>query len=413
VSSDYEADYIWRLPGMNSIWNGLRIQAVIGCLISVVLIGTYGVVIPNATYALEEGLPIEIKADILMNSALQNIDEKEWKGAIIDFEKLMKLDLELPDLMYFHYGKALLKTGNYNESLVIMKKYLMLTDKKSTSYKAAIDLAIEADKQKKEAERFIQELEKGMVLIKGNCFIAGDTFDDGYDNEKPVHTVCVDDFYIGKYEVTVGEFKQFIDETGYKTEAETGDGIYYLAGGLGGEVQKDIDRNWHNPGFDQKDSHPVVGVSWNDVQRYTDWLNKKSGMNFRLPTEIEWEYAARSGGKTEKWSGTSSESELVEYAWYNASSELETHPVGQKKPNGLGIYDMSGNAWEWCSDWYEKDYYENSQKNNPKGPSNGSFRVGRGGCYGSLSKNIRVTNRVGNLPEHRDCYKGFRLARTP
>ncbi len=144
-------------------------------------------------------------------------------------------------------------------------------------------------------------------------------------------------------------------------------------------------------------------------------------MDFRLPTEIEWEFAARSGGKTEKWSGTSSESELEGYAWYDSSSELKTNPVGQKKPNGLGIYDMSGNAWEWCSDWYERNYYKKSPRNNPKGPPRynakslprDSFRVGRGGCYGSLPKNIRAANRVGNLPHHRDCYLGFRLARTP
>ncbi len=255
---------------MNLIWNGLRIETVIGCLISVVLIGTAGMVISNAAYAQEEGLPIEIQADILMNSARQNMDEKKWEEAIINFEKIMKLEMELSDLMYLHYGKALCEAGNYDKSLAILKKYLMLTGKEGTSYEEAIDLVIEAGKQKKVRERFIPELEKGMVLIRGNCFKAGDVFGDGYDNEKPVHDVCVDDYYIDKHEVTVGEFKQFVDETGYKTEAETGDGIYYLYGDLDGEIRKDMDRCWRNPGFDQTDSHPVVGVSWNDVQMYTD-----------------------------------------------------------------------------------------------------------------------------------------------
>ncbi len=395
---------------MNFIWNGLRIEAVIGCLISVVLIWASGMVIPNAAYAREEGLPIEIQADVLMISAQRNMNAEKWEEAINDIEKIMKLEMELPDLIYFNYGKVLLKAGNYDKSLINLKKYLILTGWQGTSYKEAINLVIEADKQKRAREHFIQELEKGMVLIRGGCFKAGDVFGDGYGNEKPVHEVCVDDFYIGMYEVTVGEFKQFIDETGYRTEAETGNGIYYW---IGDKALKDINRSWYNPGFDQTDNHPVVGVSWNDVLRYTDWLSKKSSMNFRLPTEIEWEYAARSEGKTEKWSGASSETKLEKYAWYEANSELKTNTVGQKKPNGLGIYDMSGNVWEWCSDWYERDYYENSPRNNPKGPPSGSDRVVRGGSYGSIPKNMRAANRASNAPDYRDCYKGFRLVRTP
>jgi len=106
------------------------------------------------------------------------------------------------------------------------------------------------------------------------------------------------------------------------------------------------------------DDCPVETVSWNDAQDFISRLNQRTGKRFRLPTEAEWEYAARSGGKREKWAGTSSESELGDYAWYSKNSGGSTHPVGQKKPNGLGLYDMSGDVWEWCQDWYGKDFYK-------------------------------------------------------
>jgi len=186
------------------------------------------------------------------------------------------------------------------------------------------------------------------VFVKGGCFEMGDTFGDGDPDEKPVHEVCVDDFYLGKYEVTQEQW-----------EIVTG----------------------NNPSRFKERDRPVEQVSWNDVQQFIRRLNDQSGRKFRLPTEAEWEYAARSGGRREKYAGTDQEGELGQYAWYVVNSGRITHPVGKKRPNGLGLYDMSGNVWEWCADRYGENYYQGSPKNNPEGPFNGSYRVLRGGSW--------------------------------
>ena len=217
------------------------------------------------------------------------------------------------------------------------------------------------------------------VFVKGGCFQMGDTFGDGYENEKPVHEVCVDDFYLGKNKVTQGQW-----------QAVTGS----------------------NPsGFKECGNNcPVESVSWNDVQEFISRLNQRSGKRFRLPTEAEWEYAARSGGKGEKWSGTSNEWELGQYAWYDGNSGNRTHPVGEKRPNGLGLYDMSGNVWEWCSDWYGENYYQGSPRNNPEGPGSGQFRVLRGGSWYDDAGLVRAAVRSRGNPANRNAYDGgFRL----
>jgi formylglycine-generating enzyme required for sulfatase activity len=213
------------------------------------------------------------------------------------------------------------------------------------------------------------------VLVKGGCYQMGD------GNANAVHEVCVDDFYIGKYEVTQAQWSAI---------------------------------RGNNPSYSSNcgDNCPVEQVSWNDIQEFIRELSQQTGKTYRLPTEAEWEYAAQSGGKSEKYAGTSSEAELGDYAWYDKNSGSKTHPVGQKKPNGLGIYDMTGNVWEWCSDWYDESYYKNSPKDNPQGPSNGSARVLRGGSWYGYAWTTQASYRNSVLPYGRYGYLGFRLART-
>ncbi len=218
-----------------------------------------------------------------------------------------------------------------------------------------------------------------LVFVKGGCFRMGDTFGDGKEDEKPVHEVCLDDYYIGKYPVTQEQWQKV----------------------MGG-----------NPSSSSQCGRncPVDGVSWNDVQKFIKKLNQQSGKNYRMPTEAEWEYAARSGGKNEKWAGTNSESGLGDYAWFNMNSDNQLHPVGRKKPNSLGIYDMNGNIWEWCQDWYDTYYYKESPKNNPQGPASGTARVVRGGSWVNLAWGLRSSFRYRDLPESRtDIVLGFRL----
>jgi len=220
--------------------------------------------------------------------------------------------------------------------------------------------------------------EPEMVLVKGGCFQMGDTFGEGGDDEKPVHEVCVDDFYIGKYEVMQGEWESIM-----------GTNSSYFKGNV---------------------NRPVENVSYDDVRKFIKKLRQRTGKKYRLPTEAEWEYAARSGGKDELFAGTSDLLELEEYAWYDGNSDSETHPVGQKEPNGLGIYDMSGNVWEWVGDRFDAKYYERSPKNNPKGPLGGEYMVLRGGSWGNPPVFIRAADRSGYDPWHRSGLNGFRLA---
>ena len=214
------------------------------------------------------------------------------------------------------------------------------------------------------------------IFIKGGCYEMGATFGDGDATEKPVHEVCIDDFYLGKYEVTQGQWDKVM-------------------------------RN--NPSSFKGRDNPVEQVSWNDVQEFIDRLNRQSGRKYRLPTEAEWEYAAKSGGKRAKFSGTSQESELGQYAWYISNSGWQTHPVGQKKPNELGLHDMSGSVWEWCADWYDENYYKNTPKNNPRGPRSGSMRVLRGGSWYSNPWLVRAASRFGSGPAGRNNSIGIRL----
>ncbi len=402
---------------MKSSLKRLRQQAVITVLHSLILTLSVNTLIFTIAYAQEEDLPIEIQADLIMKSAKKNIVEEKWDAAVLDFEKLSTLRKNLPSEYYYNYGKVLFETGKYNNSLVNLKKYIKLAGRDGEYYNDVLGFIVEVeeklteqDEKKELTKHFLENLYKNMVLVKGGCFKIGEAFHDGIDSGIPEHEACVDDFYIGKYEVKIDEFRQFVKETGYKTEAETGDGMHYWTGS---EIKKDKNKYWDNPGFSQTDIHPVVGVSWNDAQEYVNWLSNKTGKEFRLPTEAEWEYAARSEGKSEKWSGTDNESELGRYAWYKKNSGERNHPVGQKWSNELGLYDMSGNVWEWVQDWYDSDCDESSPENNLKKMSSSPRQAIRGGSWDDLPNRLHTTNRIGHTPYNRCFNLGFRIARTP
>ncbi len=220
------------------------------------------------------------------------------------------------------------------------------------------------------------------VLVKGGCFDMGDGFGDGYSDELPVHRACVNDFFIARTVVTQDQWKAIMGTNPSSFP------------GCGGNC-------------------PVEKVSWNDSQRFIYELNKRSNRKFRIPTEAEWEFAARSGGKKEKWAGTSSEQELKDYAWYAANAGKQTHPVAAKKPNGLGLYDMTGNVWQWVADWYDGSYYKASPQDNPQGPPSDIHRVLRGGSWSSGPKDIRTSDRYNHGPDRRDNDMGFRLVLMP
>jgi formylglycine-generating enzyme required for sulfatase activity len=260
-----------------------------------------------------------------------------------------------------------------------------------------------------------------MVIIKGGTFEMGQpepnfVKEGATKDEQPVHTVRLSDFYMGKTEVTVAQFKVFIDATNYQTDAERESSSAFYTGK---EWKKKDGVSWRSDALGNvrplsEYNHPVIYVSWNDAMAYCRWLSSKTGKSYRLPTEAEWEYAASVdvGSQRSRWSGTDTDSNLEDYAWYANNSGKVTNAVGQKQPNHLGLYDMSGNVWEWCQDWYGGRTYGSSQSENPKGPDTGTNRVDRGGSWGDSPINLRVANRDFSVPQNRSNTLGFRLACT-
>lgn len=267
----------------------------------------------------------------------------------------------------------------------------------------------------------INDISYEMIAVKGGTFMMGaqrtnpnginyDTL--AQDNEAPVHEVTLSDYYIGKHCVTVEEFSEFIKETGYRTTADKKGGLILINRQRSERVQG---LNWQH-GVDGKlrgeeeNNHPVIFVSWDDAMTYCKWLKKKTGLNFCLPTEAQWEFAAKGGNlsKGYKYSGSDS---LDDVAWYRYNSDGKTHPVCMKTPNELGIYDMSGNIDEWCYDWIDM-YLPIAQKDpvKAKRTSNSYNRVRRGGYYDSEEYGCRTTTRMNNGPENGYNWVGFRVA---
>jgi formylglycine-generating enzyme required for sulfatase activity len=260
---------------------------------------------------------------------------------------------------------------------------------------------------------------------------------DYFVTEHPQHRVRITKpFYLGTYHVTRGQFRQFVQDTRFKTEAEKGDNL--------GVFDIDIDRDnvdpeaekwkhnknhfWDNTGFEQTDEHPVVNVSWNDAVAFCEWLSHKEGKIYRLPTEAEWEYACRAGTTTRYYIGDDPEA-LATVAnvadgtltakyrnWKHTikarDGYLFTSPVGQFKPNAFGLFDMHGNAWQWCADHGDGGYVGESMLVDPKGISTGDRRVIRGGSWLNGPNCCRSAKRSDTEPINRKSDIGFRVART-
>ena len=227
------------------------------------------------------------------------------------------------------------------------------------------------------------------------------------DDEGPVHEVELSrGFWLGKYEVTVGQFRHFVETTGY----DAGDRCWTYENN---DWEERSGRSWRNPGYSPLADHPVVCVNWEDVSAYAGWLSGETGVLHRLPTEAEWEYACRAGTTT-RWSFGDEESQLGDYAWYhdNAWGVGKTHAqaVGGKLPNAWGLHDMHGNVFEWVQDWYSRSY-NSSPRVDPPGPSTGSNRVIRGGDFYFDAWNLRSAGRNRSSPGDRYSGVGVRLVR--
>ena len=268
-------------------------------------------------------------------------------------------------------------------------------------------IALEKQEIKEAEEQFQKQIsDNNLLFVEGGTFTMGSS--SGYSSQKQEHQVTLDDFYIGKYEVTNDEYCKFLNDRGNQEE--------------GGKTWIDIEDDYCNIKKSSgkfkpkagKENHPVIEVTWFGARAYCKWAGG------RLPTEAEWEYAARGGKKGSGYKYAGSDN-IDEVAWYTKnsydkgkdSSDYGTHDVGTKKPNELGTYDMTGNVWEWCNDWYGSDYYGKSPKNNPQGPNSGKYSVLRGGSWNLSDDFCRVAYRAVNGRVKGNYSYGFRFAWTP
>lgn len=255
-------------------------------------------------------------------------------------------------------------------------------------------------------------------------------------DEAPVHSVRISQpFFLGQHEVTLGQFRYFLEVSGYVPESKA-DGTggygynpaYDPATSVRGDAfeGRDPRYSWQNPGFYQTDDHPVVNITWNDANAMAEWLSRKEGRRYRLPTEAEWEYACRAGTNDRYYNGNEPASLTRIANTFDAAAEpfwprwktfalkgndaaAFTAPVGKYLPNAFGLYDMLGNTWEWVSDWYGETYYAESPAIDPQGPDSGTVRVRRGGSWHTWSLYARCAFRNWNTPKTRYTLVGMRL----
>ncbi|MEI6208069.1 MAG: SUMF1/EgtB/PvdO family nonheme iron enzyme [Desulfuromonadales bacterium] len=297
--------------------------------------------------------------------ASDSLDDMLSRAKTIEKEKRERLELIKADLAKYEEiiaspMGAELKAAVWKALVNRYPEAASATQYDTTAFLSALGLAMD-NGTFITVEQKRKQLTGEFVTVSAGCFNANSS------------QVCLDAFRIGKYEVTQGQYRRIMGS---------------------------------NPSSFSScgDDCPVEKVSWDDAQSFISRLNSQTGGHFRLPTEAEWEYACRSGGRNEEYCGGN---DLDALAWYSGNSGSKTHPVGQKQPNGLGIYDMSGNVWEWVQDWYGNNYP--SSGNNPGGASSGSIRVNRGGSWGSNAEYARAANRGLNSPGIRDYNLGFRL----
>ena len=398
-----------------------------------------------------QDLPPEILADQYLLEATKAIENGDLNKAYMKFGDIEDLDVEPPAEFLFYYGKFLVENsfpashendflGGFKERLdylhkgeSFLKQYVLSIERGSEHYASALELlsvaAEKVDESQKQLRRDEYATEQAarlpmgeMVSIPGGTFQMGDLSGEGQEWGKPVRSVMVPAFKLGKHEVTVGQFRSFVEATGYRTDAERNadgnEGCYIFIGD-----NWTPGRSWRSPGYSVGDDQPVVCVSWNDAQAFIEWLNGETGGSYRLPTESEWEYAVRAGTTT-KYHFGNDESRLCRYGnfadrstnfdWRNESCSdgvgERTATVGRYQPNSYGLYDMHGNVWEWVGDCWNESY--------SGAPSNGSAwengdcnqRVLRGGSWGIPPAYLRSAFRLTNDRAGRANDLGFRLA---
>lgn len=351
------------------IWIDGKQYGVTPNVVERLLVGSHTLVLKKSGYAdlqqqfsVEEGKEASLSVKLPAGRSVQFTSEKPGMQIIVDGKKLGTTPLT-----------AVVGIGHHSVSAMRGGDIIDVRDLDITSAGAPLTMAFRDFNQ----TFTVNGVQFTMVEVGGGTFTMGATSEQGsdaWDEEKPAHEVTLSDYYIGQTEVTQALW-----------EAVMGS----------------------NPSDSKGGNLPVERVSWDDCQLFIQKLNQLTGKQFRLPTEAEWEYAARGGRKSRgyKYAGGNN---IDSVAWCDGNSGNETHPVATKQANELGIYDMSGNVLEWCSDWCGD--YTSSSQSDPQGSASGSFRVIRGGCYYNFARNCRVSYRISNTLDYRSGYLGLRLS---
>ena len=349
-----------------------------------------------AQYCLAD-LPRAAQIDRYKNMVTNAIKRKDCVSILDNIRKLEQLTQDLPESMVFAEAECFLQAGNGESAMKVLEVYIATLGKDGEYYQRALDAYTKAEnltamrrnksgpsggnegKEVRRVEDVLDEISAEMVEVPAGCFQMGASPSDIEKNiDEAQHKVCLTQtFLIGKYEISQSQWEAVMRQ---------------------------------NPSSMSKcgPNCPVERVNWRDVNRFIEKLNDATGLKYRLPTEAEWEYTCRGGGKAEKYCGGDY---IAELAWYDSNSKRRTHTRGQKQANALGVFDMSGNVSEHVADRYDENYYLHSVENDPQGPEQGFARVIRGGSWRDSAKFSRAANRRRAKPGRRGDFLGFRLAR--
>lgn len=392
------------------------------------------------SYSNEYKLSPAMKLDQYMLMAEKSIKEEDYKKSMDYLEKILDLKIEkLSSDFYYLYGKTAFELNDFNNSKENIHIYLDRTKRSGKYYLSALEILALCDEKKDKKDNIKTELEnKNFVYVPQGSFVMGSTPKE-YD-EKPSHTVKLNSFFISKYETTHKEYIEFLNN---KKVEENG---MYMDKKLISLKDSECSISYNSKGFYFKGSDialnpdtPVIKVSWWGAIAYCNWLSEKEGISpaydlktgefidkngnktndiskvegYRLPTEAEWEYAAK-GGSTGSNTIYAGSKKADDVAWYSTlDKRLEKiSEVGKKAPNELGIYDMSGNVWEWCNDWYQEEAYSKHTESNPNINTKTEWKVRRGGSWVNEPEFCRVENRFKHNPSSVGRALGFRVAKT-
>ena len=316
----------------------------------------------------------EIQADRYLMQAEDRIQKQDFAGAKAALDHILELEAEqgltLPEAFYFRHAEVAQRVGDHEEAIESVTRYLTVAGRDGEHYREALRLLNAA-----EAAQNSPIVGMEFVRVPAGEFLMGSTSEEAIDYEQPLTRVRISRaFELGKHEVTQAEWEAVMESNPSRFDE------------CGGDC-------------------PVEQVSWDDVQEFIGRLNALEGeARYRLPTEAEWEYAARAGTSGDRYGG-----DLDAIAWHGENSESRTHPVGQKVPNAFGLHDMLGNVYEWVQDWYGA--YPGGSVTDPQGPMSGSSRLHRGGGWIYGARGCRASGRYAGAPGYRTFYLGFRLLR--